>query len=168
MLERLSEGLAVRGYEVTVDVAGERNPQDYEVVHLFNLATTQLTQSLAQRAQAAGVPFVVTSLYEDLPEFHNQSHAIAATLLDYVKGGQDRNWWRAHRIDLSDLGTIARSQRFPADWIVQNAAALFANGAGEARALKRDYPQAKAILELPLGHEAVSYTHLTLPTKRIV
>lgn len=150
VLERLSEGLAVRGYEVTVDVAGERNPKDYEVVHLFNLATTQLTQSLAQRAQAAGVPFVVTSLYEDLPEFHNQSHAIAATLLDYVKGGQDRNYWRAHRIDLS---TIARSQRFPADWIVQNAAALFANGAGEARALKRDYPQAKSILELPLGHE---------------
>lgn len=150
VLEELSKGLAIRGHEVVVDVEGNRDPRGYDLVHLFNFATPQLTQALAQRAQAANVPFVVTSLYEDVPEFHNQSHALAGALVEYVRGGQRREYWLNHKgASLS----AARSQRFPCDWLVQHAAAIFANGAGEASALKRDFPQCSTIIEVPVGHE---------------
>ena len=150
VLEQISQGLAVRGHEVTVDVEGVRDPRGYDLVHLFNFATPRLTQSLAQRAQAAGVPFVVTSLYEDVPEFHNQSHALAGALIEYVRGGQRRERWMESREAAARAG---RSQRFPCDWLVEHAAAVFANGAGEASALKRDFPACRTIVEVPVGHE---------------
>lgn len=150
VLEQLSQGLAVRGHEVTVDVEGVRDARGYDLVHLFNFATPNLTQALAQRAQSAGVPFVVTSLYEDVPEFHNQSHALAGALIDYVRGGQRREWWLENRGAATRVG---RSQRFPCDWIAEHAAAILVNGAGEANALKRDFPHRSSIIEVPVGHE---------------
>lgn len=150
VLERISQGLAVRGIEVTVDVEAVRDPKDFDLVHLFNFATPHLTEALARRAQAAGVPFVVTTLYEEVPEFHNQSHALASALISYVQGGQDREWWRASK---PSAHGVQPARRLPADWLAQNAAALFANGAGEARALRRDFPAAAPVIEIPVGHE---------------
>ncbi len=150
VLEELSKGLAVLGHEVTVDVEGARDPRGYDLVHLFNFATPKLTQALAQRAQAAGVPFVVTSLYEDVPEFHNQSHALAGALIEYVRAGQSRELWAKQR-HVHSGGP--RAQRFPCDWLMEHAAAVLANGGGEAKALTRDFPQSCNIVEVPVGHE---------------
>jgi hypothetical protein len=92
VVERLSQGLKARGIDVTVDVAASEDPSTFDLVHLFNFATPELTTHLAERANAAGVPFVVTTLYEDLPRFHHQSHAVAINLMEYVAHGQDRAW----------------------------------------------------------------------------
>jgi glycosyltransferase involved in cell wall biosynthesis/tetratricopeptide (TPR) repeat protein len=150
VVERLSQGLAERGIDVTVDVAGTENPADYDLVHLFNFATTELTTELAKRAKNAGVPFVVTTLYEDLPNFHHQSHVVAIKLLEYVDRNQDRRWWEALNVD---LGAVVPAERFRVDWLVENGAALFTNGAGETAAISRDFPMASQIVEVPLGHE---------------
>jgi glycosyltransferase involved in cell wall biosynthesis/Flp pilus assembly protein TadD len=150
LVERLSQGLAVRGYEVRVDVEGSQNPADYDVVHLFNFATPKLTRAFAERVYAAGRPFVITSLYEDIPSFHNQSHAVAHSLIHYVLGGQQRDWWRTHRVDIA---TVARADRFQADWIAQHAAAILVNGAGEAQAIRRDFPFVKMLKTVTVGHE---------------
>jgi glycosyltransferase involved in cell wall biosynthesis/tetratricopeptide (TPR) repeat protein len=150
VVERLSQGLTERGLDVTVDVTGTEDPSQYDLVHLFNFATADLTTDLGKRAQEAGVPFVVTTLYEDVPSFHHQSHAVAIKLLEYVARGQDRQWWAAHKLDLE---SIVPATRFGVDWLVDNATALFTNGSGESSAILGDFPQAKLVVEVPLGHE---------------
>ena len=150
VLERLSQGLKDRGFDVTVDVSGHEDPSGYDLVHLFNFATAEITTRLAKRAQEAGVPFVVTTLYEDLPAFHHQSHVVAMKLLEYVARGQDRQWWEACPVD---VGSVIPAERFAADWLAQNATALFTNGTGETSCILRDFPQANLVVEVPLGHE---------------
>ncbi len=150
VLEKLRDGLTSRGWEVTVDVNAAQDPKQFDLVHLFNFATVDYTRELAQRAHTAGVPYVVTTLYEDLPEFHNQSHLVASRLVEYVRRGQDRAWWQSASVDQN---AVQKAPRFQSDWTALNAAALFPNGAGEARALRRDYSGVKSIIEVPLGHE---------------
>lgn len=150
VFERLSQGLKARGVDVTVDVSGTEDPSNFDLVHLFNFATAELTTRLGRKAVEAGVPFVVTTLYEDVPKFHHQSHAVAIKLLEYVARGQDRQWWASHKLDLD---SVIPAERFEADWIVDNATALFTNGSGETNAVVRDFPQAKLVVEVPLGHE---------------
>jgi glycosyltransferase involved in cell wall biosynthesis/Tfp pilus assembly protein PilF len=150
VVERLSRGLKARGLDVTVDVTGTEDPSKFDLVHLFNFATADLTTDLAKKAKDAGVPFVVTTLYEDVPTFHHQSHAVAIKLLEYVARGQDRQWWASHKLDLT---SVIPAERFAVDWLVDNAATLFTNGSGETHAILRDFPQAKLVVEVPLGHE---------------
>jgi glycosyltransferase involved in cell wall biosynthesis/Tfp pilus assembly protein PilF len=150
VLEKLRDGLVARGWDVTVDVGATQDPKHFDLVHLFNFATVDYTRELAQRAHRAGVPYVVTTLYEDLPEFHNQSHVVASRLVEYVQRGQNKEWWQSACIDHS---VASKAARFQCDWAALNAAALFPNGAGEARALRRDYPGVKNVAEVPLGHE---------------
>jgi tetratricopeptide (TPR) repeat protein len=133
-----------------VDVTGTIDPAGFDLVHLFNLATTEYTERLAKRAHQAGVPYVVTTLYEDVPEFHNQSHLVAQYLVDYVRSGQDKNWWETTILDLSKAN---RAPRFAADWIVSNASGLFPNGPSEAATIERDFADARHFYDIPLGHE---------------
>lgn len=149
-VERLSAGLRARGCQVTVDVTGTVDPAGFDIVHLFNLATTEFTERLAKRAHEAGVPYVVTTLYEEIPEFHHQSHLVAQYLMDYVRSGQDREWWDTNILDLSQA---TRAPRFAADWIIAHAAGLFPNGHSEGAALERDFPDAPQLYTIPLGHE---------------
>lgn len=150
VLERLSQGLAIHGHEVSVDVQGIKSPSDFDVVHLFNFATPAITAEFAARASKAGVPVVVTSLYEDIPAFHSQSHLAAQALMEYVQGGQQKHSWT---LSLSDITSVPQAKRFPADEIVRCATALLANGSGEAQALLRDFPNARRIIEVPVGHD---------------
>ncbi len=150
VLEKLSQGLASRGVDVTVDVAHTEDPSQYDLVHLFNFATVELTTDLGRKAHECGVPFVVTTLYEDLPTFHHQSHAVAINLMRYVAQGQDRGWLKEHSIDPAH---VLPAERFGCDWLADNAAALFPNGSGESAAIKRDFPLVERVVEVPLGHE---------------
>jgi tetratricopeptide (TPR) repeat protein len=149
-VELLSEGLRARGCEVVVDLNGSQDPGGFDLVHLYNFATTEYTEQLAKRAYAAGVPYVVTTLYEEVQFFHNQSHLVAQYLFDYIRAGQSKRWWERAVLDLS---AAPMARRFPADWIVSHAAALFPNGSRETASIKRDFPDAENLIEIPLGHE---------------
>ena len=150
VIEQLQAGLQKLGIEVKVDVEGREDPRNYDLVHIFNFATPEITKFFAEKAKSSGVPYVVTTLSEDLPSFHNQSHVLASRLVDYVDRGQDNIWWDAQRSELSHV-PIAPS--FDNRWVVDNAAALLCNGAGEASVLQRDYPGVNNIREVKLGHE---------------
>lgn len=150
VLERLSQGLVARGIDVVVDVNGVESPAAFDLVHLFNFATPAITQEYANRARNAGVPYVVTTLYEDVAEFHYQSHYVANKLIEYVQRGQQKGSWN---VTSAELAALPRAGRFPADEIAQHAAALFPNGMGEANALRRDFPGASRIFEVPVGYE---------------
>lgn len=150
VMEQLAAGLRARGIAVTVDLDGRANPRDYDIVHLFNFALPEHTKTLAMRAYEAGTPFVVTTLYEDVSSFHNQSAVAAARLIEYVHRGQDRNWWNSNKVDFSK---VTPSGTFDNHWTAEHAAALFANGEQESKAIRRDYPNAGSLVEIKLGHE---------------
>ncbi len=150
VLERLSKGLSERGIDVEVDITGGQSPAGFDIAHLFNFATPAITQEYASRAKNAGVPYVVTTLYEDVAEFHYQSHYVAHKLVDYVQHGQVAGSWT---LTLGELASLPRATRFPADEIARYAAALFPNGRGEASSLQRDYPYTSCIREISVGYE---------------
>jgi len=150
VMQKTAAGLRSWGVEVTIDLEGREDPAGYDLVHLFNFAMPDLTRCLAERAYRAGVPFVVTTLCEDIPSFHNQSLVVASSLLEYVRRLQDRNWWEQNRPDLREVGACAPFQN---DWTARHAAALLTNGKGESAVLRRYYPHAKRIVEVMLGFE---------------
>lgn len=150
VLERLSDGLTSRGHSVTIDINGQQNPANFDLVHLFNLATTAITWSFAERAINANVPYVVTTLYEDIPSFHRQSHLVAAKAIQYIQGGQIRGSWS---LSYQDLTALTPAPRFLADDIVRGAAAVLPNGLGEELALKQDFPSLKRSMIVPMGSE---------------
>jgi tetratricopeptide (TPR) repeat protein/glycosyltransferase involved in cell wall biosynthesis len=150
VLERLRDGLSQRGHSVTIDLHGAADVASFDVVHLFNFATTGLTQGYAARAIAAKIPYVVTTLYEDIAQFQRQSHLVAGRLIQYVQGGQHPS---SFGVSYQELASIGPSPRFPADELARHAAALLPNGAGEAAALHRDFPYAQRIITVPVGSE---------------
>jgi glycosyltransferase involved in cell wall biosynthesis len=149
-MERTKQGLEQLGVEVTIDLECKEELSKYDLVHLFNLATPDYTRVLAQRAKAAGVPFVVTTLLEDVQNFHNQSHAWAQYLYNYVQNGQSKEW---AAINKPDLSLVQPSQRFENSWTIQNAAGLFVTGPKEGQVISRDYGNNLPIYSIYLGCE---------------
>ena len=88
VMERLAEGLRARGAVVELDFTAQIALAAYDVVHLFNFATPELTEVLAKRCDVAGKPYVVTTLYEDWPRFYNQMQVYFQALAAYFEGGQ--------------------------------------------------------------------------------
>ena len=84
VVEQLVEGLRSYGIHVDVDLKAEKNPADYDLVHILNFAIPQMVETCGKFVKGAGVPFVVTTLCEDIPQFSTQSAVLAETLIDYV------------------------------------------------------------------------------------
>lgn len=150
VVERLRDGLKARGVEVVVDTEAKEDPTRFDIVHLLNLATPEYTKALAQRSQAAGTPFVVTSLFEDISLFHNQSITCAQSLIQYVQGNQSADWWMQNK---PNLGSVQGCAPFDSAWVVENAAAVFTTGQAESEAIKRYFPKSKNTKVISLGHE---------------
>ncbi len=150
LMDRIKLGLEMRGVTVKVDLEGKEDPKNFDIVHLFNFATPAYTEALGQRAFAANVPFVVSTLCEDVAAFHSQSRALAEALVGYVQSGQNRAFWESSKPDLS---RIPGCQPFDNAWTARNAAALLPNGSKEAETLRRDYAGIKKIVEIKLGYE---------------
>ncbi len=150
VMERTIEGLKRYGVEVTVDTQGREDPSKYDLVHIFNFALPDITRAFAEGAKRAGVPFVVTTLCEDVTNFHNQSHAVATALTEYQKRGQDAGWWASHKVDIN---SVPRSGSFDNRWTAENAAALLTNGSRESAVIKRENPRTGKIVEVKLGCE---------------
>ena len=140
VMERTAQGLRELGCSVDIDIEDQKSPQDYDLVHLFNFATPQLTEEFARSAAQANVPFVVTTMYEDLPAFYNQMAVASEVLVDYLNHGQPAKQWN----ELSSrLHQVTPSPRFENSYTAAHAARLIATGDSEKTTLLRDYPQAR-------------------------
>lgn len=150
VMEKLRDGLTKRGVHVTIDTECTEDPAGYDVVHLLNFALPDLLRHLAEKAHKKGVPYVVTTLLEDIENFHNQSIVCGNILIEYVRSGQNRRWledkWET-------VNSIHKSTRFVNDWVAQNAACLFSNGAAETRTIRRQYGESPRVREIKLGYE---------------
>jgi tetratricopeptide (TPR) repeat protein len=150
VMDRVSEGLRARGITVDVDLTGKKNLRDYDLVHLFNFALKDSTERLAKQCMQAGVPYVVTTMYEDWPLFYNQMNALCSAFQAYVESGQDRAVWQQQ---FQQAAAVRPSPIWDNSLTANNAAALIATGRAEADALRRDYPAAKRIEIYPCGAE---------------
>jgi glycosyltransferase involved in cell wall biosynthesis/tetratricopeptide (TPR) repeat protein len=150
VIERLAAGLKSRGVDVVVDTEARENPANFDLVHLFNFATPDYTRALAERAKSAYRPYVVTSLFEDISIFHNQSITASQALIQYVQRGQSAEWYAANR---PNTAAIQGCPPFDCGWLAENAAALFTTGQAESDAIKRYFPRTKQPTVVPLGHE---------------
>lgn len=148
LMDQLAQGLRARGVEVVVDLVNAENPANFSLVHLFNFAIPEITRGFAQRAHAAGVPYVVTTLAEDLPQFHSQSRFLAERLVNYVRCGQDPVLW--HQGQQSAVQPPA-SPAFDNGWVVAHAAALLVNGPLEQAVVSRQYGDTAPIRVVPVG-----------------
>ena len=135
--------------QVEIDLECTRDASRFDLVHLFNFATPDLTRMQAENAHAAGTPFVVTTLNEDIPSFHDQSIRVADVLKEYVRRGQDQAWYASNVVELTK---IPGCQPFDNTWTANTAAALFTGGATETASILRQTPTAKTV-EIPLGFE---------------
>lgn len=150
VMERYKAGLEKAGWSVTIDVKGTEDPANYDIVHLFNFVLPQMVKQYGERAKARNVPFVVTTLLEDIPSFRNQSLAVANTMVNYVATGQNKEWLKAN---WPDTGRIVQSAPFDNTWAVANAAALFTNGPSESATLTAYYGDLNNLCELKLGYD---------------
>ncbi len=150
VMDRIKKELELQGVTVTIDLDSKEDPAKYDLVHLFNFATPEYTKYLAERAFYAGTPYVVTTLYEDIPSFHNQSREIASCLIGYVSNAQNKEWWKKNKPDISKITKISK---FDNTWTAAHAAGLFVTGEEEAKALRRDYKDIGEIFEIKLGCE---------------
>ncbi len=148
VLEKMVQGLKARGLNVTVDVENRCSPADFDIVHLFNFALPDLLRQQAERAVAANVPFVVTTLNEDVTHFFNQATAMAHFLTEYVRRGQDSIWYAEHR---QSYINVQGCKSFDNSWIVRQAACLLTNGESESASLRRDYGNISNVKVIRLG-----------------
>lgn len=136
VMERLEAGLKQRGVDVTIDISTTANPASYSIVHLMNFAIPDLAEALAKRCVEAGVPYVVTALYEDWPIFFNQSQIYAAALKAYVERGQPIELWPL----IAEAARICEPHgRLENTFTASHSACVLATGENERAALIRDY-----------------------------
>ncbi len=150
VIEKLREGLNSRGIESVLDLEMKEDPRNYDIVHLINFAMPAFLEQAGRRAKDAGTPFVVTTLCEDIPTFHNQSLQAASTLVGYVEGGQDRNWYAQHWVNPT---SVPGCEPFQNGWVSQNAACLFANGENEKQVIASTYAGCAPIEVIPVGYD---------------
>lgn len=142
VMQRIAQSLAKRNVQVDIDLEGVKNVTNYDLVHLFNFATPEITERHARACVSAQVPFVVTTMYEDLPIFYNQMMAMFQALGEYVERGQkEDDWTRLHAQALS----IEPGSRWENTWTAQHAACLISTGERERKALLHDYPTTKSV-----------------------
>jgi glycosyltransferase involved in cell wall biosynthesis len=153
LMVRTIEGLRALDNEVVLDLEGRYDPREFDLVHLFNFALPELLRAQAEQCVNLGVPYVVTTLCEDIPSFLYRSWEAFKLLLEYVSRNQDQDWLKAAWPSLNQnsvpIGRLAN------DWVAQHAAALIVNGKAEANIVGRDYPfAASKIKVVPVGFDA--------------
>ncbi|MCB0345917.1 MAG: glycosyltransferase [Bdellovibrionales bacterium] len=142
VMERVAEGLRAMNVHVEYDLDGTADVRAYDLVHIHNFATPQITEAFARRAHEAGVPYVVTTMYEDLPLFYNQMFAQFEVLQAYTNAGQPKRKWG----ELSQMAKNAQpSERWENTWTAEHAASLIATGERERQSLLRDYPNVRRV-----------------------
>lgn len=143
VMERIAQGIRQLGVNVDIDLDSVIDPANYNLVHLFNFATPSITEEYARLCVKRKLPYVVTTMYEDLPSFYGQMSAVAKSLIEYVNCKQPINKWVEFK---EKFAHFSPSGHWKNDYTAINAACLVATGERERSALLKDYPNAKVDL----------------------
>lgn len=141
VMDRVATGLRAKGVQVDIVLDSVSDYSSYDLVHLFNFATPELTERYARDCVAAKKPYVVTALYEDRPKFYNQMF----TAFDAISSGK-----QGQLPEL--LSSTTEAEKWSNNWTAEHANVLFATGASEVDALSSDYPNSNPVT-FPVGCE---------------
>lgn len=150
LLNHWTDALRARGYLVEIDTENSKSPKDFDLVHLMNFTLPDMLCAQGQQAQAAGKPFVVTPLCEDVQRFHNRSLVFARKLIEYVGTGQNQE---AFHLSHSELDSVPSSGAFDNAWAARNADALLCTGATEGELITSLYGDQANTCVVPVGME---------------
>jgi glycosyltransferase involved in cell wall biosynthesis len=148
VMNSLARELRKLGCDVQIDHSLQAKQSEYDLVHLFNFAIPHVLEKYAKKAYEANVPFIVTSLCEDLPNFFSQCNAFGRHLVDYVARGQtaDSFFWSKER-----EASLIKTNKFENDWVAKNASLLLSCGESETKVLKNSYQKTSLIKEVYFG-----------------
>ena len=154
VVQRSMRGLERLGARVRF--ASERGiPAGTDVVHTINFATPETTRGFAEDADRAGVPLVVTTLYEDWPRYLGLSGAASVLFRLSVDPSGARRGAALNRQTLATalsrargVATAARPQN---DVTAAIARVLFCCSDSERRLVVSDYPTARDVRVVPFG-----------------
>jgi len=152
VMSQLKRGLEQRGVHVDVSL-GRTSPVGYDLVHLFNFATAEFTNQCAQDAVQAGVPFVVTPLFEDWPRFLSKCSSSYDLFNQYAQSDYDEQKFSALLALLRDLPPAPSSEN---SYTARHAASLFATGEIERQRLLGVYPDIKRVDVVKFGIDHVA------------
>ncbi len=147
VMNKLKDGLEQLG--VQVDIAlGKSSLKGYDLVHLFNFATPKYTEQCAREAIQAGIPFVVTALFEDWPQFLSKCSASIDLFQQYFSSGFDEQKFETYLSQIRGLPSVPPSEN---SFVAKHAACLFASGEVERRRLLEVYPDNQRVEVLKFG-----------------
>jgi glycosyltransferase involved in cell wall biosynthesis len=149
VMKRLKEQLEKNGAtvdfipQITID-----NIDTYDIIHLFNLTVPQCTEPFAKNAVRHNIPFVVTSLQENFPQYLHKANAAAGWFREYIDATESG---RSISATLSEaLSNAKPTNLMTSPFAARAADNIFACGETEASFLKRLFPAAK-ISSIPFG-----------------
>lgn len=141
-MEKTRQELRKLGVEADVSVDPAPDLTGYDLVHIFNLVTADLSYTYARNAHRQGVPFAVSTIYCDHSEYNRRGRPFSQRLLYRLTSEQTVEWVKNafRRARSGQWGRYdATPPRAPAArrrWIVENAAVVLPNSASEAAALR--------------------------------
>ena len=147
VMENLKRELEKLGVEVDISTQIE-SLEGYDLVHTFNFVLPEMVKLVAHNAMKDNKPFVVTTLYEDLPRHLYQSLKMAAILKEYIEKGQPQGDFARM---CASLKRIKPHPNADDSFNVRQAAALMPCGETEARLLKKEFPFARRLRPVPFG-----------------
>ncbi len=150
IMEILQRKLTERGHTVVLDTRGDAKIDEFDVLHLFNFTLPRMIEVLAKQAHKRGVPFVITTMNENVPLFLNQSTVMANFLIEYVERNQDKDYFCNN---FPDLSRVPPAAPFDNSWAAKNAKALITTGEVEAQSLRYQYGNLKNIHKIKLGKD---------------
>lgn len=165
VMMRVAEGLRQLGIHVRIDLDRTENINNFDIVHLHNFATPEDTELLARQCVTAGVPYVVTTMYEDKPLFFNQMQAQFDAFVRYINAGQPAP---AFGEFMAPVRNCRPAPRFDNSWTANHAAALIASGTREKATLERDYPDCSLVTTYRLGSDIVKAPGKASAFRRLV
>ena len=147
VMYRLKAGLQKLGIHVDVEL-GKTAVEGYDLIHLFNFATPEFTEQCAREAAQVGIPFVVTTLFEDWEKFLSKCFASVELFKDYFCNGFNEEKFVTH---LNYIRCLPPAVSTKNHFAAQHAECLFATGEVERRRLREVYPTSKHIEVVKLG-----------------
>jgi len=160
VVQSLMRALAARG--VRVGLSHEAAvPPGTDVVHAINFATPEVTSRFAVAAEEAGVPLIVTALYEDWARFLLLAHAtfyIFTRAAGIVKETGMGMLQELRPQVPAILRQVRSKMAAPGDnrFTASHARVLLACGESERRRLLNDFPTAGDVRIIPFGADQLS------------
>jgi glycosyltransferase involved in cell wall biosynthesis len=148
---KTADGLRALGCEVDISVDADVRIDGYDIIHLFNLTRPQGAYPQAKRAQALGIPVVLSTIYVDYREGDRAARGPFQRLLFRCLPGSSAEYLKmaARAIMNRELNSgtsvvLRKGFRRAQRELIQMSSVLLPNSESEMTRIRRDFPESEA------------------------